>query len=303
MVRENKGGVGMFLEVLRVRQWSKNLLVFAGLIFSAKFREVDALVTSVLTFLAFCIGSSAGYLINDVIDREADRHHPEKRLRAVASGRLSVRGALVSAVILLMGALFLSASAHLNALIGLGCYFVNQLFYTLIARRVALLDVFILSAGFLIRAVTGAGALSVTISPWLLLCTFLLALFLGFSKRKHELSLMEQKGALSRPSLYGYSPQLLDQLIILSATSAVIAYGVYAIESQTARSHPLLFLTIPFPLFGVARYLQCVYKNKGGGNPDKALLEDPWLWGTVIAWILVSLVVMSVDNTLGSQWR
>ncbi len=295
--------MGLFLEALRVRQWSKNLLVFAGLIFSARFRESEAVIASVLTFLSFCLGSSAGYLLNDVIDREADRHHPEKRMRPVASGRLSVRGALASSGILLMGAFFLSASAHFYAVMGLGCYLANQLFYTWVARRVALLDVFVISLGFLIRAVTGALAITVTISPWLLLCTFLLALFLGFSKRKHELNLMGETSAPSRPSLQGYSPQLLDQLIILSATSAVIAYGVYAIESQTARTHPLLFLTIPFPLFGVARYLQCVYKNQGGGNPDKALLQDPWLWGTVLAWVVVSLLVMSVDGNLGGHWR
>lgn len=295
--------LGLFLEALRVRQWSKNLLVFAGLIFAVKFREGDAVMTTVLTFLAFCLGSSAGYLVNDVLDREADRHHPEKRKRPVASGRLSVRVALISAGILLGGAIFLAGTAHLHALIGLGCYFLNQFFYTFVARRVALLDVFIISVGFLIRAVTGASALMVSISPWLLLCTFVLALFLGFAKRRHELNLMEQTSPSSRPSLQGYSPQLLDQLIILSATAAVISYGVYAIESQTAREHPLLFLTIPFPLFGVARYLQCVYRNQGGGNPDKALLEDPWLWGTVLAWAIVSLLVMSLNGDFLGRWR
>jgi len=273
----------------RPRQWTKNLLVFAGLIFAGKFTEPDAVRLAVLTFFAFCFASSAGYIFNDILDREGDRLHPEKRERPIASGRLKVAHAAIFAFFIFILGYVIAWLAHRNAVLSLALYTLNQLFYSTVARKVAILDVFIIAFGFLIRAAAGAVVLEVTISKWLLLCTLLLALFLGYAKRRHELEFALE----SRSSLGGYTLPLLDQLIAISAAASVISYCLYAISSQTAFSHPLLVLTIPFPLFGVFRYMAIIYYDKLSGSPDVALVKDPWLIGTVVLFLFVSLYAMS----------
>lgn len=274
---------------MRPRQWTKNLLVFAGLIFSGRFADGESVNLALLTFAAFCLVSSAGYLLNDLLDRDSDREHPEKRHRPVASGALSPGTAMVAATVLLAAGVAVGAAANTVALLALGAYAANQAFYVLAARAIAIVDVFVIAIGFLIRAVAGAAVLGVFISPWLLLCTLMLALFLGFSKRRHELALQSN----SRSSLRGYSISVTDQFIGITAACTVLSYSLYAVQSETAAEHPLLYLTIPFPLFGVFRYLQLVHTEGDGGNPDATLLTDPWIAGTVVAWIAVSLLVMS----------
>lgn len=282
------------LEAMRPRQWTKNLLIFGGLIFAARFNESAALQTALLAFVCFCLVSSAGYLINDIGDAEADRLHPEKAERPIPSGRLSKPAAGASALVLLIAGFGIAYFSKLPYGVELlAIYAANQAFYTVVARKVPILDVFIISNGFLIRAIAGAAVLDVGISPWLLLCTFLLALFLGFAKRKHEYDL----GTSARAALHGYSQTLLDQLIGISAAAAMLAYCVYAIESQTAQAHPRLLWTIPFPVFGIFRYLQLVYIGEKGGNPDKELIRDPWLGGTVLIWMALSVYAMSQGVT------
>jgi 4-hydroxybenzoate polyprenyltransferase len=282
-----------WLAALRVRQWTKNLLVFGGLIFAGEFDNPQALRIAIIVFLAFCCVSSAGYLVNDLVDRKDDAKHPEKKDRPIASGRISVTSAMSVAFILAATGFGLMIFYGIPfGAFTLGLYALNQAFYASIARRFAIFDVFVIGFGFLIRAVSGAAAIEVTISAWLLVCTFLLSLFLGFAKRKHELELR----ANSRGSLSGYTGQLLDHFLIVAASSTLLAYSVYAIESDTAHAHPMLVLTIPFPAFGVFRYLQVVYKDNGGGHPDKALVRDPWMALTVILWVAVSLYAVSVSG-------
>jgi 4-hydroxybenzoate polyprenyltransferase len=274
---------------MRPRQWTKNLLIFGGLIFSSRFTVFSDAVIVILTFVSFCLVSSAGYLVNDIGDASADRLHPEKKERPIPSGRLTKQTAGIAAGLLLLCGFGLAYFADLPYGVELlAVYVANQAFYTAAARNVAILDVFIISNGFLIRAVAGAVVLGVEISPWLLLCSFLLALFLGFAKRKHEYDI----GADARASLHGYTKPLLDQLLSITAAAAMLAYCVYAIDSQTAHSHPKLLLTIPFPAFGIFRYLQLVYHGNRGGNPDRELIRDPWLAGTVLLWIAISLYAM-----------
>lgn len=282
-----------WLAALRVRQWTKNLLVFGGLIFAGEFDKPEAVRIAVIVFIAFCCVSSAGYLVNDLIDRNDDAKHPEKKDRPIASGRISVMSAAIAALMLaaLGFGLMLYFVIPFGALT-LGLYAFNQAFYASVARRFAIIDVFVIGFGFLIRAVAGAAAIQVSISAWLLVCTFLLSLFLGFAKRKHELELR----ANARGSLAGYTGQLLDHFLIVAASSTLLAYSVYAIESDTAHAHPMMVLTIPFPAFGVFRYLQVVYKENGGGHPDKALVRDPWMALTVILWVIVSLYAVSVSG-------
>jgi len=282
-----------WLAALRVRQWTKNLLVFGGLIFAGAFNNPESVRIAIIAFIAFCCVSSAGYLINDIVDRKDDSKHPEKKDRPIASGRISIVAGLVVAVIaaVLGFGLMLAFSVPFGALT-LGLYALNQGFYASIARRIAIVDVFVIGFGFLIRAVAGAAAIEVSISAWLLVCTFLLSLFLGFAKRKHELELR----ASARASLSGYTGQLLDHFLIVAASATLLAYSVYAIESDTAHAHPMLVLTIPFPAFGVFRYLQVVYRENGGGHPDKALVRDPWMALTVMLWVIVSLYAVSIDG-------
>ncbi|MEO7453250.1 MAG: decaprenyl-phosphate phosphoribosyltransferase [Fimbriimonadales bacterium] len=282
-----------WLSALRVRQWTKNFLVFGGLIFAGKFDETGAVRVAIIVFIAFCCVSSAGYLFNDVVDREDDAKHPEKRDRAIASGRVSAGVAVgVAALLLAVGFGLMAFFSVPYGLLTLGLYALNQAFYASIARRFAIFDVFVIGFGFLIRAVAGAAAILVVISPWLLVCTFLLSLFLGFAKRRHELELKSD----SRASLSGYTTQLLDHFLIVAASATLLAYSVYAIESDTAAAHPMMVLTIPFPAFGVFRYLQVVYKENGGGHPDKALVRDPWMALTVLLWVGVSLYAVSVEG-------
>ncbi|MDQ2985459.1 MAG: decaprenyl-phosphate phosphoribosyltransferase [Armatimonadota bacterium] len=282
-----------WLSALRVRQWTKNFLVFGGLIFAGKFNEPEAVKIAFVVFAAFCCISSAGYLVNDVVDREDDAKHPEKKDRPIASGRLRTSAAVVVAILLVLAGFGLMGLLSIPyGMLTLGLYAFNQAFYASVARRFAIFDVFVIGMGFLIRAVAGAAAIQVSISAWLLVCTFLLSLFLGFAKRKHELEL----GSNSRASLTGYTTQLLDHYLIVAASATLLAYSVYAIESNTAQTHPMMVLTIPFPAFGVFRYLQVVYKENGGGHPDRALVRDPWMAVTVILWVLVSLYAVSVDG-------
>lgn len=282
-----------WLAALRVRQWTKNFLVFGGVIFAGAFTNVDAVRIAVIAFVAFCCVSSAGYLVNDIFDRHDDSKHPEKKDRPIASGRISVGSA--AAVALLLAIIGFGLMAYFAVPFGaltLGLYAVNQAFYASVARRFAIVDVFVIGFGFLIRAVAGAAAIEVSISAWLLVCTFLLSLFLGFAKRKHEMELR----ANARGSLAGYTGELLDHFLLVAASSTLLAYSVYAIESDTAHAHPMMVLTIPFPAFGVFRYLQMVYKENGGGHPDRALVRDPWMAVTVILWVAVSLYAVSVSG-------
>lgn len=303
-----------FIRLARPRQWTKNLLVLAGLIFSGLFFYADAAIIAVCLFVAFCFASSSGYAFNDVRDAKEDSMHPTKRDRPVASGRIAPHIGILFGVVLLVLAIALAclvdfvlpkiddASYHQSgafrlhgiagmpvALLSIAAYLANQFFYSFFARGAAILDVFVIALGFLIRAVAGAVVLGVTISQWLLLCTLFLALFLGFAKRRNELSVAIE----SRESLGGYTQSLLDNLIAISASAAVIAYSLYAIQSSTAQKHPLLALTIPFPVFGIFRYLQITFRENDSGNPDLVFLRDPWIWGTVLVWGVVSLIAMS----------
>lgn len=287
-----------FIRSARPTQWTKNLLLFAGIIFSGLFQQQQAATKVLLLFGAFCLVSSAGYIVNDLLDKDSDAKHPRKKLRPIASGQLTTKSASAFALILLFSGIALAYTANIYALASIGVYGLNQIFYSVLARRIPVLDVFVISFGFVIRAVAGALVIQVYISQWLLLCTLMLALFLGFAKRRHELL----SAAESRTSLSGYSQSLLDQLIGVTASGTVIAYCIYAIQSPNAIEHPLLALTIPFPIFGVFRYLHITYVKQESGSPDTALLRDPWMWGTILLWGTISLFAMANPNLRLISW-
>ncbi|SRR6266545_3171101 len=279
------------LVALRPRQWSKNLLVFAGLVFAAKLGDAGRWLEALAVFAAYCAISSAAYLVNDVRDRGDDRRHPVKRARPIARGELSPRAALVLAAGL--AALALGLAVVLGpALVALLLAFAAlQAGYTLALKHVVLLDVLAIGALFVIRAAAGAEAVDVRISPWLLLCTALLALFLALAKRRGELVLVGAQRTPGRPVLEGYSLELVDQLVAIVASSTVIAYAVYTL---TARDSKALLATVPFVLFGVFRYLLLVHRDDVGEEPEQVLLTDVPIILAVAGWVVTAAAILAL---------
>jgi 4-hydroxybenzoate polyprenyltransferase len=279
------------LVAMRPRQWSKNLLVFAGLVFAAKLGDASRWAEAVAAFVAYCAISSSAYLVNDVRDREDDRMHPVKRARPIARGELSVRAALVLAAVLAALALGLTGALGLTSVGFLLAFAALQAGYTLALKHVVLLDVLTIAALFVIRAAAGAEAVAVRISPWLLLCTALLALFLALAKRRGELVLVGAKRSPGRPVLEGYSLELVDQLVAIVASSTVIAYSVYTL---TARDSKALLATVPFVIFGVFRYLLLVHRDDVGEEPEQVLLTDVPILLAVAGWIATAAAILAL---------
>jgi 4-hydroxybenzoate polyprenyltransferase len=244
----------------------------------------------------FCLLASSVYILNDVVDRRADALHPEKRGRPIAAGRIAPSTARVVAWLLAVTSL--AGAWHLDRRFGalaLG-YFVLQIVYSGFLKRVAILDVFVIAMGFVLRAIAGAAVVQVRISPWLLLCAFLLALFLALCKRRHEKHLLLGAEAGHRQALAGYTPVLLDQMIAVVAAATIMAYALYTLNAETAArfgTHGLGF-TIPFVLFGIFRYLELVYAGNRGGRPEQILLTDRVLIATILLYGLATLTVFLI---------
>jgi len=285
--------LGSALSLLRVRQWTKNLLVFAALMFTASFDDGRKVLLSAAAFLAMCLCSSAVYVVNDILDAEKDRLHPEKRNRPLAAGRISVRLAVATAFAVLAAGLSLGVWIGRDSLATMVFYLALQVLYNLWTRRIPIADVFTVSLGFVVRAALGAVAIGVQISGWLLLCTMALALLLSLAKRRHEFLLMGEGRADSRASLAGYNRQTLDSLVVFSACCSALFYGVYALESATAVAHPGLILTSVFVFYGVARYVFLVFSKGEGGEPDRILLTDRHIILAVVGYVLFAVLAMN----------
>lgn len=290
--REPLAGLPPVVRALRPLQWTKNLLVFAALIFTRSVFEWDPLVRTIGAFLVFCMASSAIYLVNDLRDAERDRLHPVKRFRPIAAAQFSPRSAIVLASLLagssLVGALLIRQELAL----AIGIYLVLMLGYTLGLKRFVILDVFVIAAGFVLRAAAGAVAISVPISPWLYICTLLLALFLGFGKRRHELLTLQDAAARHRENLDAYSVSLLDQMIAVTAAATVLAYSVYTFQASTLPANHAMMATIPFVLYAVFRYLYLLYKKQQGGSPEVLLLKDRPLLLCLLGWAIASMAIL-----------
>jgi 4-hydroxybenzoate polyprenyltransferase len=278
---------------MRPKQWTKNLVVFGGLVFAQKLLEPPYLLKALAAFALFCLLSGAVYLLNDIMDVERDRLHPLKRLRPLASGRLSLPLAGSACAILMAISLLLSWFLQPAFFFAALSYLLLQFFYTLWLKNVVILDVFCISAGFVIRTVAGALVIGVAISNWLIICAVLLALFLGLSKRRHELVVLENNAASHRSILAEYSPYLLDQMMAVVTASTVMSYCLYTMWPETvAKFGPHLPLTVPPVLFGIFRYLYLVHQKEGGGAPERVLLSDIPLLLSVLLWGLgVFLIV------------
>jgi 4-hydroxybenzoate polyprenyltransferase len=276
---------------LRPRQWTKNLLLFAGIVFAAKTGDGDRWVEALAAFAAYCAASSASYLVNDVRDAPHDREHPVKRARPIARGELSPRLAEAIAALLLFSAVLLIAPLGLASILFLCTFFALQAAYTLALKHVVLVDVMTIGGLFVVRAAAGAAAVEVRISPWLLLCTALLALFLALAKRRGELVLVGAEATPSRPVLEGYSLALVDQLVTVVASSTVISYCLYTF---TARGSKAMMITIPFVVFGVFRYLLLMHRRDLGEEPEEILLRDVPILACIAAWAACAATILAV---------
>lgn len=294
------GRATAWLRALRPAQWIKNAVVPAAYFFAWRDPSQSAHVQGWLPLAAaavatacFCLASSGVYLVNDVRDVEADRAHPLKRRRPLAAGEIAAPAALAAAAALLAAALAGSLALPRAFTAALGGYALMQLVYTLALKRIPYVDVFVIATGFVLRAAAGATALAVRISPWLLLCTFLLALFLALCKRRHEKILLDGAGAQHRAALAGYDRGLLDIQIGITAAATLVCYAIYTLAPETVQRFGTsgLGLTIPFVVFGLFRYLELVYRHDEGGRPEKVMLTDKVLIATVACYAATALAV------------
>ncbi len=277
----------------RPKQWVKNLFVFAAPVFSVRFVEPEILLRSLLAFLALSCAASGVYLINDIVDREADRQHPAKRKRPLAAGRLTVGQCALEAVVLWgVAAVLLFLLGTPAAILVVVAYVVLNLAYSLYFKHKVVIDVLLLALGFVLRVLLGGVANRIEVSPWLMLCTFLLAMFLGFSKRRHELLVLEDNAHMHRRILSEYEPYFLDQMIAVTTASTFLSYCLYTILTPT---FSYMEATIPFVAYGILRYLYLVHRRAQGGDPTEVVLSDRGLILNLLLWVVLvfALALMS----------
>jgi 4-hydroxybenzoate polyprenyltransferase len=286
------------LRAMRPKEWVKNIFVFAALAFSVDrlWTNPSALLQVTLAAVAFCMAASAIYLINDLVDIEKDRAHPVKRNRPLASGKLSPSVAAVAAVALIGVALALAyvLDPDFGFVSIIATYFAVQgLLYSYWLKNVVILDILILAAGFVLRVIGGAVVINVDITPWLLVCMGLLALFLGIGKRRQELVLLEGGAGDHRRILAEYSVPMLDQMISIITAGIVMAYSIttYLAPAAPQKPFPLLMVTIPFVVYSIFRYLYLIHQRNGGGSPTELLLKDRPLAVSVLLWGLCVLAI------------
>ncbi|MEF3302703.1 decaprenyl-phosphate phosphoribosyltransferase [Paenibacillus sp. GYB003] len=283
----------MYFIQLRPRQWTKNLLVFAALIFSIKKSSMDMLFHSIAGFVLFCLVSSCVYILNDFVDREADRMHPEKRHRPMASGAIHPAGALLLGAALLVFSLVSAfAFSPLFALLLL-VYFLLNVGYSFKFKHVVIVDVLIVASGFVLRAIGGGLVIGVSLTPWFLICTMLLSVFLAVSKRRHEVASLQAGKGAHRKVLDFYSIELLNQLTSVVTTATIMSYALFTFTS----GHTIhLMWTLIFVLYGVFRYLYLIHMENKGGKPEKVLFEDRHILVTVMLYAFsVALILIYLE--------
>ena len=291
---QSRSTPALLLVSIRPEQWTKNLIVLAAALFGGQLTHPPAIAAAGATFLIFCALSGAVYLFNDVADRAADQRHPLKCGRPIASGALSPRLAIAVGGALGLGAIATAAAIHSALAAVAAAYFALQLSYSFLLKHLVIIDALAIAGGFVLRAAAGAIAVGVPISHWLLICTTLLALFLSFSKRRHELTLLAEGATDHRRILHEYSPHLLDQMIAVVTASTLIGYALYATSPETAQKlrTTRLGLTIPFVLYGIFRYLYLVHQKRAGASPAALLVTDGPLLACVALWSLAVAVIL-----------
>ncbi|MDO9533940.1 MAG: decaprenyl-phosphate phosphoribosyltransferase [Bacillota bacterium] len=279
--------------ILRPKQWTKNLLLFAGLVFSQNLFHTPLLFKTLLAFGVFCLLSGSVYIFNDIRDLSEDRKHYKKRSRPLAAGQLSIRQAFFFFYIILAVSFYLAYTLGIPFFVTGVLYFLLVFGYSLCFKHIVILDVFAVALGFLLRAVAGGVVIGVSISPWLLICTLLLALFLALTKRRNEYLVLENNGTEHRRVLEDYSVAYLDQLVSIVTASTIMAYSLYTF---TASGNEYLMISIPFVIYGIFRYLFLVHKKDMGGSPEDVLLKDKPLIVSILLWVAVCIAVIYLDG-------
>ena len=286
----NLGGV---IKLLRPQHWLKNLFVVMPLFFAGEFQDEDRLIDAVLAFVAFCLVASAVYVINDLKDAEADRQHPEKKKRPIAAGEVGGALAIGISILLLGVSLAIGASIASNVAIAISVYFVMNILYTFGLKRVSILDVTIIAIGFIIRVLVGGFAADVSISHWIIIDTFLLALILALSKRRAELNLVGKQGAV-RHSLKSYNESFLDLSLVLFSGVTIVSYIMYCVSDEVmARlDSDMVYLTSVFVMLGLMRYLQQIIVHRSMNSPVQMVFRDKLLAAVVIAWAISFTIIL-----------
>lgn len=275
---------------LRPKQWIKNILLFAALIFSSGWNNLGHIQAALLSFLTFCLLSSTGYVYNDLGDAESDRKHPSKRFRPIANGDLSPRGAWITMVVCMAVAVAIAWWINPAFLLVAILYFVTTLSYSSYFKHHVILDVMFLASCYIWRAVAGAVAIQVTTSPWLLVCTAFFALFLGFNKRRGELALLEGRVSGTRKALAHYSPAMLQEFQAITTSGTILSYALYTVMGSP--KSPWLLLTMPCVLYGIFRYIYLMDQKGEGSAPDETLLRDWPLLLTCVVYLIVAVAVL-----------
>lgn len=285
------------LKTMRPRQWPKNVFIFAALVFDRQLLTATPLLRTFIGFLLLCLVSGLVYIINDLADLPYDRQHPTKRDRALASGRLTVRTAQAAAAVL--AAITFAASLALDwrfAAIA-ATYFVLNILYSFWLKHIPIIDVFVVASGFVLRVAAGVVLLTVErFSPWLYVCMTLLALYLGFGKRRAEMVLLAQGANAHRRVLDGYTIPFLDSLIIIVSGTSIVAYSLYTFSAVNLPSNHLMMLTIPFVIYAIFRYLLLIYVQGSGGAPEDLLLTDRPLLGSIALWGLAVVAILYLGS-------
>lgn len=283
------------LRLMRPHQWVKNLFVFAGLLFGHAWHDGALVQKAFIAFAAFCLVSSAIYVINDIVDLEQDKQHPKKSKRPLAAGKLAVSTALTLAVILAAAGYGLAYQASPTVLTILFLYALINIAYSFYLKHVVILDVFIIAMGFMLRLLAGTLGVGIPPSQWLLLCGLMVTLFLGFTKRRAEILALEEDKSLHRRVLEHYSPVLLDKMIGVTAAGVIMSYSLYTMSPDTIRTHNTanLIYTVPFVTYGVFRYIYLLHHQRRGTDTSHDLVRDPHLFVVVIAWLVTTMLLIA----------
>lgn len=286
-----------FVRLLRPHQWIKNAFVFTGLVFAHAWHQPQIILSVINAFIAFCLMSSSVYIINDILDIQQDKLHPSKKNRPLAAGEISIRQAIPLAIILIIASLIIGYFASIKVVMVLLAYGIMNILYCIELKHIVILDVFIISFGFMLRIIAGTWGVGIAPSQWLMLCGLMITLFLGFTKRRAELSGVEEGTASNqRKVLEHYSPTILDKLIGITATGAIITYSLYTVSPSTIQIQGTtnLIYTVPIVMYGIFRYIYLLHNNIRQNGEDTAsdLFKDKHLLITVFAWFVLVIALI-----------
>lgn len=284
-----------YIRLLRPEQWIKNVFLFAGLVFSREFHDLQKVGIAISGFIIFSLLSSAGYIINDVFDKKVDQNITTKKNRPIASGKVKVVNALILSIILIIVALYFSFTIDHQFFLSAAVYLILSLLYSIIFKYLVILDVLAVAIGYVLRSIAGALIINVEISSWLILCTFLLALFIILAKRKSEMLMLGIEAEKHRKVLYHYSIDMLNHMITITISACIVSYCIYTLSPDTINKFHTknLILTIPFVIYGMFRYLYIIEKKSGADMPNRALIGDMPIIINLILWGIACILILT----------